>query len=189
MSFATPPLLESDRLILRLVEETDLPALLEVHALDEVTRFLPYATWTSLADARAWFERVSRLHGESSAMHFVIVEKQSGVALGTCLLFHFDETSARAEVGYVLGRRHWGCGYMQEALSLLFAFAFDDLSLRRLEAEVDPRNLASDRLLLRLGFTREGVLRERWVTKGEVKDANIYGLLRHEWLPSLTKNG
>jgi RimJ/RimL family protein N-acetyltransferase len=78
---------------------------------------------------------------------------------------------------------------MQEALSLLFAFAFDDLSLRRLEAEVDPRNLASDRLLLRLGFTREGVLRERWVTKGEVKDANIYGLLRHEWLPSLTKNG
>jgi len=120
-------------------------------------------------------------------MQFVVVQKQSGVAIGTCLLFHFDEASARAEIGYVLGQRHWGRGYMSEALSQLFAFAFDDLSLRRLEAEVDSRNVASDRLLLRMGFTKEGMLRQRWVTKGEVQDANIYGLLRHEWSHSSMK--
>ena len=120
-------------------------------------------------------------------MQFVVVEKHSNVVVGACLLFHFDEASALAEIGNVLGQRHWGRGYMREALALLCAFAFDELSLRRLEAQVDPRNLASDRLLLRLGFTKEGMLRQRWIMKGEVQDGNIYGLLRHEWPHSLPK--
>jgi len=181
MVFAAPPPLQSDRLIVRLVEERDLPALLEIHAVDEVTRFLPYATWQTLADAQAWYERALRHHAEGSALQFVIVAKDSGSVVGTCLLFRFEPASARAEIGYVLGQRYWGCGTMREALATLLAFAFNELSLRRLEAEVDPRNAASDRLLRRLGFKHEGLLRQRWVMKGEVKDANVYGLLRHEW--------
>ncbi|HEY2927203.1 GNAT family N-acetyltransferase [Piscinibacter sp.] len=181
MVFTAPPPLHSDRLIVRVVEERDLPALLEIHAVDDVTRFLPYATWQTLADAQAWYERAMRHHADGSALQFVVEATGSGVVVGTCLLFRFDSASARAEIGYVLGQRHWGCGYMREALASLLAFAFNELSLRRIEAEVDPRNAASDRLLRRLGFTHEGLLRQRWVMKGEVKDANVYGLLRHEW--------
>jgi len=180
MVFTAPPPLHSDRLIVRMVEERDLPALLEIHAVDDVTRFLPYATWQTLADAQAWYERAMRHHAEGNALQFVVEAMGSGV-VGTCLLFRFESASARAEIGYVLGQRHWGRGYMREALASLLAFAFNELSLRRLEAEVDPRNTASDRLLRRLGFTHEGLLRQRWVMKGEVKDANVYGLLRHEW--------
>ena len=181
MVFTAPPPLHSERLIVRTVEEFDLPALLEIHAVDEVTRFLPYTTWRTLADAQAWYERAMRHHAEGSALQFVVVANHSGSVIGTCLLFRFEPASARAEIGYVLGQRHWGCGYMREALTTLLAFAFNELALRRLEAEVDPRNAASDRLLRSLGFTHEGLLRQRWVMKGEVKDANVYGLLRHEW--------
>jgi RimJ/RimL family protein N-acetyltransferase len=70
---------------------------------------------------------------------------------------------------------------MGEALTLLFAFAFGELRLRRLEADVDPRNAASIRSLERLGFRREGYLRERWCVNGEIQDALFYGLLRREW--------
>jgi RimJ/RimL family protein N-acetyltransferase len=70
---------------------------------------------------------------------------------------------------------------MREALEAMIGCAFSTMRLRRLEAEVDTRNLASARLLQRLGFAREGLLRQRWVAKGEVKDVEIYGLLRSEW--------
>lgn len=69
---------------------------------------------------------------------------------------------------------------MNEALGALIGCAFGSMGLRRLEAEVDPRNRSSARLLQGLGFTKEGLLRERWVTKGEARDVEIYGLLRNE---------
>ncbi len=78
---------------------------------------------------------------------------------------------------------------MREALGVLITRAFDGMGLRRLEAEVDPRNAASDRLLARLGFTREGLLRQRWFSKGESKDTHIHGLLRHEWPPRDSNGG
>ena len=70
---------------------------------------------------------------------------------------------------------------MHEALGALVACAFTTMGLRRLEAEVDPRNAASGRLLQVLGFVREGLLRQRWVDRGEAHDVEAYGLLKHEW--------
>jgi ribosomal-protein-alanine N-acetyltransferase len=178
---ATPEPIETGRLRLRLVAESDLPALLEVNGDDTVTRFLPYATWNSPADAQAWYQRMSDLQAKGAALQFVVIDKRTERAIGTCLLFQFDQASGRAEIGYALGRAHWGKGIMREALGALIERAFGELALRRLEAQVDPRNQASGRLLLRLGFTREGLLRQRWFTKGDACDVEAYGLLRHEW--------
>ena len=72
---------------------------------------------------------------------------------------------------------------------MLLDFAFRDLGLRRLEADVDPRNAASIRSLERLAFRREGYLRERWCVGGEVQDAIFYGLLRREWEARGHRNG
>jgi len=74
---------------------------------------------------------------------------------------------------------------MSEALAALVGSAFTNLELRRLEAEVDPLNLGSRRLLEKTGFTPEGLLRKRWVDKGAAHDTIIYGLLRDEWQPGV----
>jgi len=176
-----PDPIDTARLRLRFVTEADLPDLLRINGVDEVTRYLPYATWQTLADAEAWYGRVLKRHEEGSAMQFVLADKASGTVVGTCLLFRFEPDNGAAEIGYALGRPHWGTGVMREGLNALIDHAFGPLALRRLEAHVDPRNLASHQLLLRLGFTHEGMLRQRWVMKGEVKDSNVYSLLRHEW--------
>jgi RimJ/RimL family protein N-acetyltransferase len=178
---ASPNPIESERLLVRLVAESDLPALLEVNSSEEVTALLPYATWRSMADAQAWLQRMNGIQATGLARQFVVVLKSTGIAIGTCLLFRFEEGSARSELGYVLGRAHWGQGLMHEALEALIGCAFGTMGLRRLEAEVDTRNLTSARLLQRIGFTREGLLRQRWVAKGETKDVEMYGLLRSEW--------
>jgi ribosomal-protein-alanine N-acetyltransferase len=182
MSFpAEHPVLETPRLRIRRVERADVAPLLAVNGDDEVTRYLPYASWNSIADGEAWYERAEERHRRGEAIQFVAAERMSGRILGTCLLFHLEAEDGRAEVGYVLGREHWGAGFMREALAAVLTYAFDGLKLRRLEAEIDPRNDASARLLSRLGFTREAVLRQRFRTKGEVTDSWIYGLLRSEW--------
>jgi len=70
---------------------------------------------------------------------------------------------------------------MHEALQALLEFGFGELDLNRIDADIDPRNSASARTLERLGFTKEGYLRERWIVGDEVSDTAIYGLLRREW--------
>jgi RimJ/RimL family protein N-acetyltransferase len=174
--------IHSPRLVLRLVRDEDLPPLLEMNADDIVTRYLPYESWRGMEDAQAWMSRAQARLAAGEAWQFVIVLRESGRVIGSCLLFHFDFPNGRAEIGYLLGRAHWGAGYMQEAAAALVDYAFDAVGLRRLEAEIDPRNEASAKLLERVGFTKEGHLRERWDTKGEVSDSGLYGLLRSAWL-------
>jgi RimJ/RimL family protein N-acetyltransferase len=87
----------------------------------------------------------------------------------------------RAEIGYCLHSAHWKQGYMGEALAALIEYAFSVLQLRRLEADVDPANASSLRILERMGFRREGLLRERWNVGGVIADSVILGLLAREW--------
>ena len=114
-----------------------------------------------------------------------IARRADDLVLGTCTLFHLDADNRRAEVGFVLGRAHWGQGLSSEVLTALIGFAFDTLGLHRLEADVDPRNLPSLRTLERQGFLREGHLRERYHVGGEIQDTVLLGLLRREWRGSV----
>lgn len=177
MPLPNVPQIESPRLVLRPVTAEDLPDLLEVNGDPEVTRFLPYETWRSLADAAAWLTRMEELVAAGTGQVFALVRRADSKVVGDLLLFKYDEGSARVELGYVLGRAHWGQGLMREAVMAACAAAFDGLGLRRVEAEVNPENLASCALLRQVGFTLEGTLRQRWSAKGQTYDTNMYGLL------------
>jgi RimJ/RimL family protein N-acetyltransferase len=87
-------------------------------------------------------------------------------------------------LGYCLGEATWGHGYATEAARALLQWAFDTLDLNRVQAQTDTRNLASARVLEKLGFVREGTLREDCVVNGDVSDSWVFGLLRREWRPS-----
>ncbi len=162
---------------MRVVEPADLDDLLVVHADDDVTRFLPYVTWRSIDDARAWHARIVGLESDGRLRQYVVVDRGDARVVGSVLIFNVEPVHRRAELGYALGRRDWRRGVMSEALDAFVAVAFDALELRRMEAHVDPRNAPSIRLLERLGFVREGLMRERATIKGQVVDSCIYGLL------------
>ena len=180
MPLPAPDPIDTPRLCVRLLEHADLVPLFRVNGDPAVTALLPYATWTSMADAQAWYERMRGVEATGLALQFVVVSKATNTAIGTCLLFRFDEGSARAELGYVLGRAHWGQGLMREALVALLGCAFGTMGLRRVEAELNAVNAASAALVGRLGFTKEGLLRQRWVVKGQAVDIAMYGLLAGE---------
>jgi [ribosomal protein S5]-alanine N-acetyltransferase len=184
MSLTAPEPISTERLTIRLIEPGDLPALLAVNGDPTVTRHLPYATWAAMADALAWYQRMLGIMETGTALQFVIVRRSDDLPIGTALVFRHDEGSQRAELGYALGSAFWGQGYMQEALQALVQAAFGPvMGLRRLEAEVNPANTASVQVLERLGFQREGLLRQRWTSakdEGRPYDVAVYGLLRED---------
>jgi [ribosomal protein S5]-alanine N-acetyltransferase len=175
---------QTERLIVRPLDEADLGDLLVMNGDAEVTRYLPYATWAGMDDARAWLKRMRGIEAGGTAIQLVIEQRSDGRAIGTVLLFKWDAASARIELGYVLTRAAWGRGLMHEALVAVIARCFAVLGLRRIEAEIDPRNAGSARTLQRLGFVPEGLLRERWHTKGQISDSALYGLLASDSRPS-----
>ncbi len=173
--------LHTDRLRLRPLVATDADDLFTVFSDPQVMRYWLTPPWSDREHAVhsiAADER-SRLAGD--ALRLGLEESASARIIGTCSLFAFHAESRRAELGYALARAHWGRGFMHEALCAVLTYAFRTLGLHRIEADIDPRNAASARALERLGFRREGLLRERWIVAGEVSDTAFYGLLHHEW--------
>lgn len=178
-----PPIdrIDTQRLTLVPASAEHLADLLVVNGDDTVTRWLPYATWQTLDDARAWLARVEALVAAGSTRQLVLRHSGHGGVIGALLFHRYEVASRRAEIGYVLGRTHWHQGLMREAVAAACTHAFATLGLRRIEAEVNPDNVASCRLLEGLGFRLEGRLRQRWTAKGTTYDTCLYGVLGQEW--------
>ncbi len=170
------------RLTLRFLTDLDTHALFEIFSHPEVMRFWSSPPLTDLAQVQQMLAGFYEDYSTRNALHLGIELQAGNVLVGACTLYHFHVASRRAELGYALGRPFWGSGYMHEALVALITYAFGPLYLNRLEADIDPRNLASAKTLERLGFQKEGLLRERWIVRGEVSDTGFYGLLRRDWL-------
>lgn len=174
--------LQTQRLLLRPFTRDDADALFPIFSNAEVARYLSRPPWTDREQARERIEQDIEGMARREHLRLAIESRTSGALLGECCLFQFHPTSRRAELGYTLARDAWGRGYMGEALASVVGYAFHELDLNRLEADIDPRNTASERSLLRLGFVKEGHLRERWIVAGEVSDTGLYGLLRSDWV-------
>jgi len=178
-----PISITTPRLTLRFLNEADLPAVYDIFSHPEVMRYWSYPPWTELSQAEQWLVNVQEDYQTRASLTLAIERSTDHMLMGTCTLFHFHTISRRAEMGYALGRPYWRAGYMHEALQALVKYAFHTLDLNRLEADIDPRNLASARTLERLGFLKEGYLRDRWIVNNEVSDTALYGLLHREWQP------
>ena len=175
------PELRSERLRLREVRADDAPALLAIHSDPQVMRYWSYPAWTQAAQAERKVADIQRQRRELDILVWAIADAGSDRLVGTSAVFTIDLVQGRAEIGYSLHRDWQGRGLASEALRLILRYLFDELGLRRIEADADPRNAASCRLLEKLGFVREGLLRERWHVNGEICDTAFYGLLRRDF--------
>lgn len=171
----------TERLLLRPLVAADAEALFAVFSDPEVMRYWSSAPWSAMEQADQYIAGATDDLLSGAMLRLGIEVAADGQLVGQVALHHFDQQNRRCEVGYALGRAHWGKGYLAEALAAMLDHGFAQLDLNRVEADVDPRNAASSKPLLRLGFRDEGLLRERWIVNGEVCDTAFYGLLRSDW--------
>ena len=182
MDSKTLPIITTPRIVLRWISEDDIDSLYEIFSNRHVMRYWSTVPLPNREAAVALQREIAGGNESETMFKWGIALRDSNKIIGTTTLFNLNLDNGRAELGYAMARAYWGKGYMNEALKALISHAFEVMELRRLEADVDPRNVASVSTLERLGFQREGFLRERWHVNGEIQDAIFYGLLRREWL-------
>jgi RimJ/RimL family protein N-acetyltransferase len=182
MSSQLLPTIEAERVRLRCIEDSDLDQLYAIFSDPKVMRYWSTPPLESVEEVQALLKEIQSGNEQGTMLKWGVALKATDEVIGTVTLFNLEEAQGRAEIGYAQAQAHWGNGYINEALQALLTYAFDEMKLRRLEADVDPRNAASIKTLERLGFKREGFLRERWHVAGEIQDALFYGLLEREWL-------
>ena len=169
--------LRGPRVRLRPFGAADRHALLRLHADPRALRYWSHGPWTDVAQADALLRR----DAEGAASGVRLAVEHQGTVVGSVSLFAWSESNRRAELGYLLDPTWWGRGLAREAVTLALDHVFGTVGAHRMEADTDPRNTGSVRLLEALGFRREGLLRERWIVEGEVSDSALYGLLAREW--------
>lgn len=177
----TLPTLDAPRLRLRWLAADDVDALFDVFSDETMMRYWSTPAMRERAEAEALLAKIHRQFAEKTGFQWGIERKDDGRLLGTCTIFNLHAANQRAEIGYALASAYWRRGYMSEALAALLDHAFGPMKLRRLEADVDPRNAASLGVIGKLGFRQEGLLRERWNVAGEIQDTAFLGLLAREW--------
>ena len=181
MGFDSLPTLSAARISLRWLTEDDAHDLFAIFSDPEVTRYWSHPPFQQLHQASALVSDIHDLAARGTLFEWGVVRTEDDRVIGTCTLASIDRTHQRAEIGFTLGRDHWGQGYISEALDVLLGYAFDELGLHRIEADMDPRNRAAIRAVERQGFQREGLLPQRWFVGGQRCDSVMYGLLAPAW--------
>jgi RimJ/RimL family protein N-acetyltransferase len=176
-----PVTLTTDRLALRFFDEGDAAALYAIFSDPAVTRYWSSPAWADMEQAHDSIKEAMVAYADGSGLRLGIVLHATGELIGYINLYAIYHANRRCDIGYALAQAHWGKGYLAEAMQAMLEHAFGPMDLNRIEADIDPRNTASEKLLERMGFQKEGYMRERWIVNGEVCDTAFYGLLRSEW--------
>ena len=174
------PQLQGKRVRLRGPRNDDADALFALFSDPAVMRYWSRPPMTTLGEAQGLIGEMLDSFEQRSLLNWMVTVRDDSV-IGTCTLFRIDPRHRHAEIGYALRSDHWGRGIANEAVALVLDWAFRRLDLQRVEADIDPRNDGSRQLLARLGFSSEGVMRQRFFVGDEATDSEIFGLLAEDW--------
>lgn len=177
----TTPTLSTARLLLRPFTQGDGDDLYALQSDRYALRYWDAPPWTPQTRQAAitrFLQRCERLAQEGTGARVVIQREEDGAFLGWCTLTSWNPDFRSASLGFCLSPSAWGQGYATEAAGALLDWAFATLDLNRVQAETDTRNGASARVLEKLGFIREGTLRQDCIVNGDISDSWVYGLLR-----------
>ena len=174
-----PELIQTERLLLRRPRMEDAPVIFESYAQDpEVTRYLVWKPHKSVQETEDFLSACEQLWRTGKDYAYAITLKEDGKLIG---MFGLHPMQMKVEVGYALARLHWGKGYMTEALRAAIDWAFTQPNVFRAQAICDVENIASARVMEKVGMTREGLLR-RYVLhpnlSDEPRDTYIYAVVK-----------
>jgi aminoglycoside 6'-N-acetyltransferase len=173
---------ETDRLLLRSFQDSDLEVFLAYRNDPEVARYQSWNVPYSREKAIHFLREVQTVDPSSGEWLQVAIElKSTHEMIGDVAFSIKTDDSRQAVIGYSLAHSHWGNGYAFEAVSRVLAFLFAELQLHRVVAECDVKNIASWTLLEKLGFRREAHLVENVFFKGAYGSEYHYAILAREW--------
>lgn len=175
------PTIRTSRLVLRTITPGDVDAVFSIFGDPELTRYWGHPTLADRDAAETLVDEIRAGAASGELFQWGITPGGTADLIGTCTLASIDRQHRRAEIGAALAPEHRGRGYAEEAVRAVIDHGFGELDLHRITADVDPRNAPALRLVERLGFREEGLLREHYRQHGEWQDGLLFGVLKREW--------
>lgn len=188
-TFATFPVLHTERLVLRAVTPADAANMFGIMRDPRVARYFGSAPMVSPDEAAQRIERINQAWQEQNGVRWAITQRGSAQLLGTCGYWRLVKPHFWAEIGYELAPEWWGRGIMTEAVGVVLQWGFTTMGLHRVEAQIHPANTGSRRVLQKLGFVQEGYFRENYyeAAEGQFTDTAVFSLLQSVWMHKISR--
>lgn len=182
LNFSPFPILESERLCFRKLTHEDAPEVLALRGNSETMKFIPRPL---IVDVEGAFEHIKMINDkidENLDINWAVTQKENDKCIGIMGFYRTQPEHFRTELGYMILPEHWGKGYVTEAVKTLLNFAFNSLNFHSIEAVIDARHIASERVLQKVGFEKEAHFKENFYYNNEFTDTKIYSLLKQNFL-------
>jgi len=172
------PVLETKRLLLREITNQDVEDIFACFSNEDVMRYYGHETLGSIEQAKQFVKLFAKNYSEKRGIRWGIQIKEKEGIIGTIGFNAWSPKHKRAEIGYEIHPKHWRKGYALEAITRVISYGFENLNLNRIGAVVFLENEASNQLLTKLGFQKEGILKEYMYQDDVPYDTYVYSLLK-----------
>lgn len=177
LNFNPFPTLSTSRLLLRQITTADVNEIFELRSNKAVMEFINRPLAETTADALQLIKIIIDSIANKQGITWAISVQNDRTLIGTIGFWKIDTENHRAEIGYRLHPKHQQKGIMQEALSAVLQHGFIQMQLHSVEANINPANEASRKLLEKNKFIQEGYFKENFYYNGSFLDSAIYSLL------------
>jgi ribosomal-protein-alanine N-acetyltransferase len=178
LNFNPFPVLTTERLVLRQMNEGDAQEMFFLRSDERVMKYLDRKPAQSVDEALAFIKMINTAIANNESINWAITLKGDSRIIGDICFWRIDGPNYRAEVGYRLHPEQHGKGIMNEALMAILDYGFNVMKLHSVEANTNPENQASIKLLERNGFVREGYFKENYFFDGKFLDSAVYSLVK-----------
>ena len=169
--------LETERLLLRRLDRNDVLEILELRGNPETMKYIPRPLTKTKEDALEHIDTIESKIINNEGINWAITLKNNPKLIGLIGLYRIKPEHHRAEIGYMILPEFNGRGIVPESIKMVLDYAFYDLKLHSVEAIIDPRNLGSEKVLLKTGFVKEAHFIENEFHEGNFLDAAVYSIL------------
>jgi len=180
--FQNLPELLTERLRLRPLRSEDADDMFAYAKNPEVSQFTTWETHPDIAATQGYISYVQARYLAGEPETWGVELRSTGCLIGTTGLLNLDAQANHIEIGYVLAPPYYGQGYATEAARAAVHFAFTTLAVNKVVACCAALNVASERIMQKLGMTYEGCFRDHYCKRGSLLDIRFYGLLARDYL-------
>ena len=177
-NFAPFPILETPNLVLRQISLDDDREVFQLRSNPETMKFIPRPLAETIEDAQKFITDCNAGIEKNEYINWAIAQKEDNKLIGMIGFFRMQPENFRGEIGYILNPNFHGKGIMKEASDEAIKFGFEKMNFHSIEAVIDPKNIASEKLLQKLNFEKEAHFKENFFYNNEFLDTVIYSLLK-----------
>jgi ribosomal-protein-alanine N-acetyltransferase len=175
------PILENENIILRALSYADEKEMFLLRSSSTLMQYVPRPVMQHKSEAKAFIDLLKNREENKEAINWAITLKNDDTLIGNICLFMFNAQASRAEIGYMLATEHSSKGITTQAVRLVLEYGFEQMQLNAIEALIANGNNASVAIVEKLGFTKDGYLRQYIYHNNQYIDMHLYSMLKNDY--------